>query len=73
MIRITENDYATGLRFSINDNETGEILIAADNLIELFNVFQEVVYTVAQTETNSIIVGERLRKNNCHRLPLRKR
>lgn len=61
MLKIINEDFTTNLRYVITDNKTSETLIAADNLIQLFLVFQDCVYSVANMETDGNIIIERLR------------
>lgn len=61
MLKIINEDFGANLKYVITDNETGETLLAADNLIQLFLVFQDCFYSVVNMETDGNIIIERLR------------
>lgn len=61
MLKIVNEDYAENLKYAVTDTTTGELLLAADNLVELFLVLQDCVYTVTSEEANEVIIEERLK------------
>lgn len=62
MLRIVE-DTTTDMRYGIVDFSTNEILISAKNLIELFLIYQDSIYTAIETETDDSMIEENLKSH----------
>lgn len=62
MLRIVE-DTAPEMRYGIVDFATDEILISAKNLVELFLIYQEGIYTVIDIKTDDSMIEENLKSH----------
>lgn len=61
MIRIINEENTTNFKYAIKDTSTGEILLAADSLIEMFIAFQNCIYTAVIEKSGDCLIEERLK------------
>lgn len=61
MLRIINESNASVFQYAITDTATGEPLLAANSLIELFLILQDCVYAVASEVTSDSVIEERMK------------
>ena len=61
MLRIINEGNTSVLQFEITDTTTGETLLAANSLIELFLILQDCVYAVANEVACDSVIKEKLK------------